>query len=74
MIWDPDIEYIYTETCYSQFAAARLPLVETIRTPEEIKAYRSVVLNDLQQSEQAHVAEIRGLLENFLEPLQSSQM
>lgn len=59
--------------CWSM-AAAPLPLVETIRTPEEIKAYRSVVLNDLLESEQAHVAEIRGLLENFLEPLQSSQM
>lgn len=60
--------------CRSVIFAAPLPLVETIRTPEEIKAYRSVVLNDLLESEQAHVAEIRGLLENFLEPLQTSQM
>lgn len=49
-------------------------MVETVRTPEEIKASRLVVLNDLLESEKAHVAEIRGLLENFLEPLQSSQM
>lgn len=53
---------------------APLPLAETIRTPEEIKASRLVVLNDLLESEKAHVAEIRGLLENFLEPLQTSQM
>lgn len=56
------------------YYTAPLPLTETIRTPEEIKAYRSVVLNDLLESERAHVAEIRGLLENFLEPLQSNQM
>lgn len=60
--------------CFFFSFAAPLPLVETIRTPEEIKAYRSVVLNDLLESEQAHVAEIRGLLENFLEPLQASKM
>lgn len=59
---------------FRSVSVAPLPLVETIRTPEEIKAYRSVVLNDLLESEQAHVAEIRGLLENFLEPLQTSQM
>lgn len=53
---------------------APLPLAETVRTPEEIKASRTVVLNDLLESERAHVAEIRGLLENFLEPLSSGQM
>lgn len=53
---------------------APLPLAETVRAPEEIKASRMVVLNDLLESEKAHVAEIRGLLENFLEPLQTSQM
>lgn len=54
--------------------AAPLPLAETIRPPEEIQAYRSVVLTDLLDSERAHVAEVRGLLENFLEPLNSGQM
>lgn len=54
--------------------SAPLPLFETVRTPEEIKASRIVVLNDLLESEKAHVAEIRGLHENFLEPLASSQM
>lgn len=49
-------------------------MIETVRTPEEIKASRLVVLNDLIESEKAHVAEIRGLLENFLEPLASGQM
>lgn len=49
-------------------------LTETVRTPEEIKASRLVVLNDLIESEKAHVAEIRGLFENFLEPLASGQM
>lgn len=60
--------------CFRSFHKAPLPLAETIRTPEEIKASRMVVLNDLLESEKAHVAEIRGLLENFLEPLQTSQM
>lgn len=53
---------------------APLPLNETVRTPEEIQASRLLVLSDLLESERAHVAEIRGLHENFLEPLASSQM
>lgn len=59
---------------FNCFIAAALPLAEIVRTPEEIKACRFVVINDLLESERAHVAEIRGLFENFLEPLQSSQM
>lgn len=59
---------------FNCFIAAALPLAEVVRTPEEIKACRFVVINDLLESEKAHVAEIRGLFENFLEPLQSSQM
>jgi len=51
-----------------------MPIIETIRSPEEIQAYRTLVLNDLLESEKAHVAEIRGLLENFLELLPPSQM
>ncbi|GAB0100937.1 rho guanine nucleotide exchange factor 7 [Sergentomyia squamirostris] len=51
-----------------------LPVAETIRPPEEIQASRSLVLSDLLESEKAHVAEIRGLLENFLEPLSNSQI
>lgn len=61
-------------TFLTHFVTATLPLAETIRSPEEIKACRQVVLNDLLDSERAHVAEIRGLLENFLEPLASAQM
>ncbi|XP_018783948.1 PREDICTED: serine-rich adhesin for platelets isoform X1 [Bactrocera latifrons] len=53
---------------------APLPLTETIRPPEEIQEYRSVVLKDLLDSERAHVAEVQGLLENFLEPLQQAQI
>lgn len=53
---------------------APVPPTETIRAPEEIQAFRSVVYNDLLESERAHCAELRGLLENFLEPLESSQM
>uniref|UniRef100_A0A8W7PF71 Guanine nucleotide exchange factor n=1 Tax=Anopheles coluzzii TaxID=1518534 RepID=A0A8W7PF71_ANOCL len=49
-----------------------LPLSETIRPPEEIQAFRSVVFRDLLESEKAHVAELRGLSENFLEPLEGS--
>uniref|UniRef100_A0A182QMA8 DH domain-containing protein n=1 Tax=Anopheles farauti TaxID=69004 RepID=A0A182QMA8_9DIPT len=51
-----------------------LPLSETIRPPEEIQAFRSVVFRDLLESEKAHVAELRGLAENFLEPLEGSQI
>jgi Rho guanine nucleotide exchange factor 7 len=51
-----------------------LTLVDTIRAPEEIQAFRSVVYNDLLDSERAHVAEVRGMVENFLEPLEASQM
>ncbi|XP_058826343.1 rho guanine nucleotide exchange factor 7 isoform X3 [Topomyia yanbarensis] len=54
--------------------AGPLPLSETIRPPEEIQAFRSVVFRDLLESEKAHVAELRGLVENFLEPLESSQI
>ncbi|XP_017854259.1 rho guanine nucleotide exchange factor 7 isoform X3 [Drosophila busckii] len=53
---------------------AQLPLTETIRPPEEIQEYRSVVLKDLLDSERAHVAELQGLLENFLEPMQQTQI
>ncbi|XP_043864852.1 uncharacterized protein LOC6577559 isoform X2 [Drosophila mojavensis] len=53
---------------------APLPLAETIRPPEEIQEYRSVVLKDLLDSERAHVAELQGLLENFLEPMQQTQI
>lgn len=53
---------------------APVPPTETIRAPEEIQAFRSVVYNDLLDSEKAHCAELRGLYENFLEPLESSQM
>ena len=50
-----------------------LPLSETIRPPEDIQAFRSVVFRDLLESERAHVAELRGMMENFLEPLEGSQ-
>lgn len=53
---------------------ASLPLAETIRPPEEIQKSRGIVLKELLESEKAHIAEIRGLLENFLEPLSTSQM
>ncbi|KAI8114953.1 Rho guanine nucleotide exchange factor 7 [Lucilia cuprina] len=53
---------------------APLPITDSIRPPEEIQEYRSVVLKDLLDSERAHVAEIQGLLENFLEPLQQTQI
>ncbi|KAL7010452.1 hypothetical protein ACKWTF_016957, partial [Chironomus riparius] len=50
------------------------PPVDVVRPPEEIQAFRSVVYNDLLDSERAHCAELRGLLENFLEPLETSQI
>ncbi|XP_034667983.1 rho guanine nucleotide exchange factor 7 isoform X3 [Drosophila subobscura] len=59
---------------YVNECKAQLPLAETIRPPEEIQEYRSVVLKDLLDSERAHVAELQGLLENFLEPMQQTQI
>ncbi|KAH8377071.1 hypothetical protein KR093_003297 [Drosophila rubida] len=53
---------------------ASLPLTDTIRPPEEIQENRSLVLKDLLDSERAHVAELQGLLENFLEPMQQTQI
>ncbi|KAH8263431.1 hypothetical protein KR044_009010 [Drosophila immigrans] len=53
---------------------APLPLTDTIRPPEEIQENRSLVLKDLLDSERAHVAELQGLLENFLEPMQQTQI
>lgn len=61
----------------SEYKAPPVPPVlptDTIRAPEEIQAFRNVVYNDLLESERAHCAELRGLLENFLEPLETSQM
>ncbi|KMY91151.1 uncharacterized protein LOC6732918 isoform X1 [Drosophila simulans] len=59
---------------YVNECKVQLPLTETIRPPEEIQEYRSVVLKDLLDSERAHVAELQGLLENFLEPMQQTQI
>lgn len=53
---------------------AALPVTDSIRAPEEIQEYRSVVLKDLLDSEKAHVAELQGLLENFLNPLQHTNL
>ncbi|XP_070504309.1 uncharacterized protein RtGEF isoform X2 [Chironomus tepperi] len=50
------------------------PPTDVVRPPEEIQAFRNVVYNDLLDSERAHCAELRGLLENFLEPLETSQI
>jgi Rho guanine nucleotide exchange factor 7 len=50
------------------------PPADVIRAPEEIQAFRNVVFKDLVDSERAHCAELRGLLENFLEPLETSQI
>lgn len=58
-----------------EFKVSATNVVDTIRPPEEIAQFRSVVFNDLLESEKAHVAELRGMLENFLEPLlNESQM
>jgi len=57
-----------------EYKSAPLAAPPELRPPEEIKAFRSVVYNDLMDSERAHCAELRGLFENFLEPLESSQM
>jgi Rho guanine nucleotide exchange factor 7 len=38
------------------------------------KVYRNLVLKDLIDSEKAHVAELQGLLKNFLHPLEKSEM
>ncbi|KAJ2953623.1 hypothetical protein O0L34_g1227 [Tuta absoluta] len=45
-----------------------------IRAPSEIQAFRNVVLKDIIDSEKAHVAEMQGLVSNFLQPLEKSDM
>lgn len=45
-----------------------------IRAPSEIQAFRNVVLKDIIDSEKAHVAEMQGLITNFLQPLDKSEM
>lgn len=38
------------------------------------KVYRNLVLKDLIDSEKAHVAELQTLINNFLHPLEKSEM
>lgn len=45
-----------------------------IRAASEIQAFRNVVLKDIIDSEKAHVAEMQGLVSNFLHPLEKSDM
>lgn len=45
-----------------------------IRAASEIQAFRNVVLKDIIDSEKAHVAEMQGLVGNFLLPLEKSEM
>ncbi|XP_045510830.1 rho guanine nucleotide exchange factor 7 isoform X2 [Colias croceus] len=45
-----------------------------IRAASEIQAFRNVVLKDIIDSEKAHVAEMQGLVRNFLQPLEKSDM
>ncbi|XP_068620919.1 rho guanine nucleotide exchange factor 7 isoform X2 [Battus philenor] len=45
-----------------------------IRAASEIQAFRNVVLKDIIDSEKAHVAEMQGLVSNFLLPLENSEM
>ncbi|XP_038207771.1 uncharacterized protein LOC119829370 isoform X1 [Zerene cesonia] len=45
-----------------------------IRAASEIQAFRNVVLKDIIDSEKAHVAEMQGLVTNFLQPLEKSDM
>ncbi|XP_045521532.1 rho guanine nucleotide exchange factor 7 isoform X3 [Pieris brassicae] len=45
-----------------------------IRAVSEIQAFRNVVLKDIIDSEKAHVAEMQGLVTNFLQPLEKSEM
>lgn len=45
-----------------------------IRAASEIQAFRNVVLKDIIDSEKAHVAEMQGLVSNFLQPLEKSDM
>ncbi|VVD04768.1 unnamed protein product [Leptidea sinapis] len=45
-----------------------------IRAASEIQAFRNVVLKDIIDSEKAHVAEMQGLISNFLQPLENSDI
>lgn len=41
---------------------------------EQLRANRSVVVNDILESELAHVTELKYLIQNFLIPLKNSNM
>lgn len=62
----------YVKECKTHLAAAETATI--LQPAEEIQASKMLVLDDLIESEKAHVAEVSGLLENFLEPLENSGM
>jgi len=43
-------------------------------SPAQQKAYRDVVVRDIIDSEQAHVAELQTLSTNFLQPLEKAPL
>lgn len=56
----------------SKFNFIDVPVSLAVTSSAQQKQYRAVVLRDLIDSEQAHVTEQQGLVENFLQPLEKS--
>ncbi|KAK9737844.1 RhoGEF domain [Popillia japonica] len=51
-----------------------VPVVSPITPISQQKQYQEVVIKDLVDSEKAHVAELQGLITNFLVPLEKSSI
>lgn len=59
---------------YYSVSLLDVPIVSPITPISQQKQYQEVVIKDLVDSEKAHVAELQGLITNFLVPLEKSSM
>ena len=66
------VDFSYSET--TSLAGKNSPTKLPPELVAQQKVYRNLVLKDLIDSEKAHVAELQGLLKNFLHPLEKSEM
>lgn len=66
------LDFSYSET--TSLAGKNSPTKLSPELVAQQKVYRNLVLKDLIDSEKAHVAELQGLLKNFLYPLEKSEM
>lgn len=66
------VDFSFSET--TSLAGKNSPTKLPPELVAQQKVYRNLVLKDLIDSEKAHVAELQGLLKNFLHPLEKSEM